>query len=116
MLGPDANRLAADDAKRRRLRGVCLFSRADTIYAGTNEIQLNIMAERALGHDVELDFVGARVNRVGPREQANSSQTSAFGVVCGEPVGVWAEHVQCQLAQFAVPVRPLVLVEQRIAA
>ncbi len=49
VLGPDANLIAADDAKRTSLQGVFLFSRADTIYAGTNEIQLNIMAERGLG-------------------------------------------------------------------
>ncbi|WGS54018.1 acyl-CoA dehydrogenase family protein [Paraburkholderia sp. D15] len=56
VLGPDANVIVADEAgdregggKRTRLQGVFLFSRADTIYAGTNEIQLNIMAERGLG-------------------------------------------------------------------
>ncbi|MFM0643761.1 acyl-CoA dehydrogenase family protein [Paraburkholderia bryophila] len=49
VLGPNANLLDADQEKRSRLQGVFLFSRADTIYAGTNEIQLNIMAERGLG-------------------------------------------------------------------
>jgi alkylation response protein AidB-like acyl-CoA dehydrogenase len=49
VLGPQANLIDADDPKRTRLQGVFLFSRADTIYAGTNEIQLNIMAERGLG-------------------------------------------------------------------
>jgi acyl-CoA dehydrogenase len=39
----------ADDAARTRLQQVWLSSRADTIYAGTNEIQLNLIAERALG-------------------------------------------------------------------
>ena len=38
-----------DDDARRRLQQVFYFSRADTIYAGTNEIQLNLIAERALG-------------------------------------------------------------------
>ena len=33
----------------RRLQQVFFFSRSDTIYAGTNEIQLNIIAERGLG-------------------------------------------------------------------
>ena len=32
-----------------RLQQVYLFSRADTIYGGTNEIQLNLIAERGLG-------------------------------------------------------------------
>jgi len=40
--------LRTDDPLLRRLQQVFFFSRADTIYAGTNEIQLNIMAERGL--------------------------------------------------------------------
>jgi alkylation response protein AidB-like acyl-CoA dehydrogenase len=37
------------DADVARLQRLWLESRADTIYAGTNEIQLNLIAERALG-------------------------------------------------------------------
>ncbi len=48
VLGNDAN-VISDDFIKTRLQQVFLFSRADTIYAGTNEIQLNIIAERALG-------------------------------------------------------------------
>lgn len=41
---------AIDDAPAaQRLRGLWLRSRADTIYAGSNEIQLNLIAERGLG-------------------------------------------------------------------
>ena len=37
------------DPETARLQRLWLESRADTIYAGTNEIQLNLIAERALG-------------------------------------------------------------------
>jgi len=48
VLGVHAD-LIDGDAAVRQLRQVWLSSRADTIYAGTNEIQLNLIAERALG-------------------------------------------------------------------
>lgn len=48
VLGLEGD-IITDDAARARLQRLFLFSRADTIYAGTNEIQLNIIAERALG-------------------------------------------------------------------
>ncbi len=47
VLGPDAN-IITDDPRLERLRQLFLFSRADTIYGGTNEIQLNIIAEQGL--------------------------------------------------------------------
>ncbi|MDL2354497.1 MAG: acyl-CoA dehydrogenase family protein [Pseudomonadota bacterium] len=49
VLGADANLVLADDQRRARLQALFLFTRSDTIYAGTNEIQLNIIAERGLG-------------------------------------------------------------------
>jgi alkylation response protein AidB-like acyl-CoA dehydrogenase len=52
VLGVEGNVLedsATDEGRRQRLQSLFLFSRADTIYAGSNEIQLNIIAERGLG-------------------------------------------------------------------
>lgn len=48
VLGHDAAAWS-DDPETRRLQHLYLFSRADTIYGGTSEIQLNIIAERGLG-------------------------------------------------------------------
>lgn len=48
VLGMDAN-LVSGDPRRERLQQLFLFSRADTIYGGTNEIQLNLIAEQGLG-------------------------------------------------------------------
>nr|WP_028080205.1 acyl-CoA dehydrogenase [Solimonas soli] len=52
-LGADVLGFAADvvsdDPAIRPLQQLFFFSRADTIYAGTNEIQLNLIAERGLG-------------------------------------------------------------------
>jgi alkylation response protein AidB-like acyl-CoA dehydrogenase len=47
VLG-QAGEVLDGDAAHERLRHVYLMSRADTIYAGTNHIQRNIIAERAL--------------------------------------------------------------------
>jgi len=49
VLGPEAELLEDGEYTLSRLQSVHLFSRADTIYAGSNEIQRNIIAERALG-------------------------------------------------------------------
>lgn len=46
ILGPDGE--SADESVRA-LQQLFFFSRADTIYGGTNEIQLNLIAERGLG-------------------------------------------------------------------
>ena len=48
VLGPQAD-VVSDDPSIRPLQQLFFFSRADTIYAGTNEIQLNLIAERGLG-------------------------------------------------------------------
>ncbi|MDH4870295.1 acyl-CoA dehydrogenase family protein [Pseudomonas sp. BN515] len=49
VLGPDAELLEDGPYQLGRLQSMFLFSRSDTIYGGTNEIQRNIIAERALG-------------------------------------------------------------------
>ena len=50
-LGPETHLLAAGDAgdQAGRWERLFLFSRADTIYGGSNEIQRGIVAERVLG-------------------------------------------------------------------
>lgn len=47
VLGPEAE--FYEDGEFSKLQKLFLFSRSDTIYAGTNQIQRNIIAERALG-------------------------------------------------------------------
>jgi alkylation response protein AidB-like acyl-CoA dehydrogenase len=47
VLGPEAE--IAEVEGLGRLQRLFLFSRADTIYAGSNQIQRNLIAERALG-------------------------------------------------------------------
>lgn len=49
VLGPEAELIDAAPYELNRLQSLFLFSRADTIYGGTNQIQRNIIAERALG-------------------------------------------------------------------
>ena len=49
VLGPESEILEAAPYQLNRLQSMYLFTRADTIYGGTNQIQRNIIAERALG-------------------------------------------------------------------
>lgn len=49
VLGPDSELLAGAPYELTRLQAMYLFSRSDTIYGGTNQIQRNIIAERGLG-------------------------------------------------------------------
>ncbi|MCU1750118.1 acyl-CoA dehydrogenase family protein [Pseudomonas sp. 6D_7.1_Bac1] len=49
VLGAEAELLEAAPYRLTRLQSLYLFSRADTLYGGSNEIQRNIIAERALG-------------------------------------------------------------------
>lgn len=58
VLGPEAEPLEGEPYRLSRLQRLFLFSRADTIYGGTNEIQRNIIAERGLGLPREPRVVG----------------------------------------------------------
>ena len=49
VLGPAAEILEGSPYELGALHRLFLFSRADTIYAGTNEIQKNLIGERGLG-------------------------------------------------------------------
>jgi len=49
VMGADAEICAAPPYELTRFQNRFLFSRSDTIYGGTNEIQRNIIAEQALG-------------------------------------------------------------------
>jgi alkylation response protein AidB-like acyl-CoA dehydrogenase len=49
VLGMDAEIAAGAPYELTRLQRIFLFTRSDTIYAGSNEIQRNLIAERALG-------------------------------------------------------------------
>ena len=49
VLGPEGEICAAAPYELSRLQSMFLFTRSDTIYGGTNQIQRNIIAERALG-------------------------------------------------------------------
>lgn len=57
-LAADICGLGLDLPEHAALRRLFLFSRADTIYAGSSEIQRNVLAERVLG--LPRDPVGAR--------------------------------------------------------
>lgn len=48
VLGPDSQLLESAPYELTRLQSLFLFSKSDTIYGGSNEIQRNIIAERAL--------------------------------------------------------------------
>ncbi|MGI9295484.1 MAG: acyl-CoA dehydrogenase family protein [Pseudomonadales bacterium] len=49
VLGPEGEILADAPYELSRLQSMFLFTRSDTIYGGTNQVQRNIIAERALG-------------------------------------------------------------------
>ncbi|MDH3617012.1 MAG: acyl-CoA dehydrogenase family protein [Gammaproteobacteria bacterium] len=49
VLGPEAEIIESAPYELTHLQSLFLFTRSDTIYGGTNQIQRNIIAERALG-------------------------------------------------------------------
>ncbi len=49
VMGPEAELAAGEPYDLKGLQRMFLFTRSDTIYAGSNQIQRNIIAERVLG-------------------------------------------------------------------
>ena len=49
LLGPESATILGEDHRYAELQHSFLFSRADTIYAGSSEVQRNIIGERVLG-------------------------------------------------------------------
>ena len=49
VMGAESQILEPGDYQLNRLQAMYLFTRSDTIYGGTNQIQRNIIAERGLG-------------------------------------------------------------------
>ena len=49
VLGPEAELIDSGPYELNKLQSLFLFTRADTIYGGTNQIQRTLIAERALG-------------------------------------------------------------------
>ncbi len=49
VLGAESEIIDGAPYALNRLQSMYLFTRSDTIYGGTNQIQRNIIAERALG-------------------------------------------------------------------
>ena len=56
VMGPESQILEAGDYQLDRLQAMYLFTRSDTIYGGTNQIQRNIIAERGLGMPKEPKY------------------------------------------------------------
>jgi len=49
LLGPESATVLGEDHRYAQLQHSFLFNRADTIYAGSSEVQRNIIGERVLG-------------------------------------------------------------------
>jgi alkylation response protein AidB-like acyl-CoA dehydrogenase len=49
IQGPPGEIAATAEPRFNELTNLYLYTRADTIYGGTNQIQRNLIAERALG-------------------------------------------------------------------
>ena len=58
VMGPESQILESGNYELNRLQAMYLFTRSDTIYGGTNQIQRNIIAERGLGMPKEPRVVG----------------------------------------------------------